>query len=231
MPIDSESPPAREPYPFVALRHTRLDPAESLARARDFYEEMSRRRTTRHFASDPVPRELIELAIRAAGTAPSGAPQQPWTFVAVSDPAIKAQIREAAEREEQEFYRGRAPREWLEALAPLGTDEHKPHLSDAPWLVVLFRKAYGLDPDGGKRTYYYTEESCGIAAGFFVAAIHHMGLVTLTHTPNPMTFLRELLGRPANERAMLIMPVGYPAPQARVPDLARKPLDEIAVWR
>ena len=192
---------------------------------------MNRRRTTRQFSTDPVPRDLIELAIRTAGTAPSGAHQQPWTFVAVSSPELKLRLREAAEREERAFYQGKAPEEWIEALRPLGTDEHKPHLTDAPWVVVLFRKTYGLREDGSRRTYYYTEESCGIAAGLFIAAIHRMGLVTLTHTPNPMGFLRDLLERPVNERAMLVMPVGYPADDARVPDLARKPLDEISVWR
>jgi iodotyrosine deiodinase len=151
--------------------------------------------------------------------------------VAVSDPALKQQIREAAEKEEAQFYSGRAPEDWIRALAPLGTDEHKPHLTDAPWLVVVFRKAYGLEPDGSKTTYYYTTESVGIAVGFFIAAIHEMGLVTLTHTPNPMTFLQELLGRPANERAYLVLPVGYPAPQAQVPDIHRKPLGEIAEFR
>jgi nitroreductase len=192
---------------------------------------MNRRRTTRHFSTEPVPRELIELAIRTAGTAPSGAHQQPWTFVAVSDPERKRKIREAAEAEEYENYHGRMTPEWLNALAPLGTDEHKPHLTDAPWVVVLFRQSYGLDPAGHRTTYYYTQESCGIAAGLFIAAVHYMGLVTLTHTPNPMAFLSELLERPANEKAMLVMPVGYPAADARVPDLTRKPLAEIADWR
>ena len=218
-------------FPFVPLQFESLPPEEMAARGRAFLDEMNRRRTTRHFSTRPVARELIELALRTAGTAPSGAHQQPWTFVAVSDPAVKRRIREAAEAEEREFYRGRAPEEWREALAPLGTDEHKPHLTDAPWLVVLFRQAYGVGATGEKRTLYYTEESCGIAAGFFIAAVHQMGLVTLTHTPNPMGFLRDLLGRPVNERAMLIMPVGYPSPEARVPDLARKSLEEIAIWR
>lgn len=215
---------------FVPLRFTRIAPADSLVRARRFHEEMDRRRTTRHFSTDPVPRELIEWAIRTAGTAPSGAHQQPWTFVAVSDPDLKQQIREAAEREEHEFYHGRAPAEWLEALAPLGTDEHKIHLTDAPWVVVLFRQTHGVRTDGSRRPHYYTQESCGIAAGFFIAAIHQMGLVTLTHTPNPMGFLGELLRRPANEKAMLVMPVGYPAADAMVPDLQRKSLDDIAQW-
>lgn len=216
---------------FVPLHFTRIATDDARTRARRFYEDMDRRRTTRHFSTDPVPRELIEWAIRTAGTAPSGAHQQPWTFVAVSDPGLKRQIREAAEREEHEFYHGRAPAEWLEALAPLGTDEHKTHLTDAPWVVVLFRQTHGVRPDGSRRTFYYTQESCGIAAGFFIAAIHQMGLVTLTHTPNPMAFLGELLGRPANEKAMLVMPVGYPAPDATVPDLRRKSLGEIVDWR
>ena len=216
---------------FIPLAFELIDPEASLARAQTFYQEMNRRRTTRHFATDPVPREWIEHAIRTAGTAPSGAHQQPWTFVAVSDPALKAAIRAAAEEEERAFYRERATPEWLDALAPLGTDEHKPHLTDAPWVIVLFRQAYGVDAEGEKRTYYYTQESCGIAAGFFIAAIHAMGLVTLTHTPSPMAFLSQLLERPANEKAMLVMPVGYPAPDARVPDLHRKSLDDIAVWK
>ena len=202
-----------------------------LSRAREVYAEFDRRRTTRHFSPDPVPREAIEYAIRCAGTAPSGAHQQPWTFVAISDPAIKAQVREAAEREEHEFYHGRAPTDWLAALAPLGTDEVKAHLTDAPWLVVVFRQAHGLAPTGERTTHYYTQESVGIAVGLFVAAIHHMGLVTLTHTPNPMGFLSDLLQRPANERAYLILPVGHPAPDARVPDIRRKPLEEIAIFR
>lgn len=216
---------------FVPLAFERVTPEQSIVAGRAFHDQMQRRRTTRHFSADPVPREWIEQAIRTAGTAPSGAHQQPWTFVAVSDPTLKAAIREAAEEEERAFYRERATPEWLDALAPLGTDEHKPHLTDAPWVVVLFRQSHGLTPDGEKRTFYYTQESCGIAAGFFIAAIHAMGLVTLTHTPSPMAFLGQLLERPANEKAMLVMPVGYPAPDARVPDLTRKPLDDISVWK
>jgi iodotyrosine deiodinase len=221
---------ARE-YPFVPLAFERREEREIRARARAFYEELDARRTTRHFSTDPVPREAIELAILAAGTAPSGAHQQPWTFVAVSDPETKRRMREAAEREEYENYHGRMPADWLEALAPLGTDEHKPHLTDAPWLVVVFRQSYGIGEDGTRRTYYYTQESVGIAVGLFIAAVHHMGLVTLTHTPNPMGFLAEILERPANERAFLILPVGYPAHDARVPDIRRKTLDEISVFR
>lgn len=224
------SPPAPT-FPFVALAFERRPLDQSEQRARDLLAEMSQRRTTRHFATDPVPREMIEAAIRIGGTAPSGAHQQPWMFVAISDADIKRRIREAAEDEEHDNYHGRMPPEWLEALAPLGTDEHKPHLTDAPWVVVLFRQTYGVLPDGRRRTYYYTQESCGIAAGFFIAAVHQMGLVTLTHTPNPMAFLSQLLERPPNEKPFLVMPVGYPAADARVPDLTRKPLSEISVWR
>lgn len=216
---------------MIELAFTRLAPEEMLARGTAFYEEMNRRRTTRHFSGDPVPRELIECAIRVAGTAPSGAHQQPWTFVAISDPDLKQAIRTAAEREEHAFYHGKAPEEWIEALSPLGTDEHKTHLTDAPWVIVLFRQAHSVRDNGSPRTHYYTQESCGIAAGLFIAAVHAMGLVTLTHTPNPMAFLGKLLDRPANERAMLVMPVGFPALGATVPDLTRKPLEAISVWR
>ncbi|MBC7893837.1 MAG: nitroreductase family protein [Cytophagaceae bacterium] len=219
------------PPRLVPLQHTRITDDVILSRARDFYTELDRRRTTRHFSTDPVPREAIEFAIRTAGTAPSGAHQQPWTFVAIADPTIKARIRAAAEREEHEFYHGRAPADWLTALAPLGTDEVKAHLTDAPWLVVVFRHAHGVTEAGERVTHYYTQESVGIAVGLFVAAIHHMGLVTLTHTPNPMGFLSDLLHRPANERAYLILPVGHPAPDARVPDIRRKALEEIADFR
>jgi iodotyrosine deiodinase len=218
-------------YPFVPLEFNRISEGETLGRAHAFYEEMNRRRTTRHFATDDVSRGAIEYAIRTAGTAPSGAHQQPWTFVAVRDAALKQEIRDAAEREEREFYSGRAPDEWLESLAPLGTDERKPHLTDAPWVVVVFRQAYGTALNGSRVTHYYTTESVGIAVGLFVAAVHHMGLVTLTHTPNPMGFLSQLLGRPANEKAYLILPVGYPAIAAQVPDIRRKALDEIAIFR
>jgi nitroreductase len=219
-----------DPRPFVPLAHARIPEDEMLRRARDFYAEMQRRRTTRHFSAEPVPRELIELAVRTAGTAPSGAHQQPWTFVVVSDPETKRRMREAAEAEERVNYGGRMPPEWLSALAPLGTDAVKEHITMAPYVVVMFRHVHGVNADGSRRTHYYTTESCGIAAGLFVAALHRMGLATLTHTPSPMGFLGALLKRPENEKAFLLMPVGYPAPDARVPDLGRKPLDEIAVW-
>jgi nitroreductase len=215
---------------FQTLSHQRLSPTESAQRAAEFAAHLDARRTTRHFATDAVPREWIELAIRAAGTAPSGAHQQPWTFVAVSDPELKQRMREAAEEEERRFYAERITPEWRAALEPLGTDAVKTHLTDAPWVVVLFRQAYGNNADGSRQTFYYTQESCGIAAGLFIAAVHTMGLVTLTHTPSPMGFLGELLGRPANEKAFLVMPVGYPAANAQVPALTRKSLDDIAVF-
>jgi nitroreductase len=216
---------------FERLQYARLTPEESARRAAGFAQHLHQRRTTRHFSPDPVPREWIADAIRAAGTSPSGAHQQPWTFVAISDAALKQRMREAAEVEEREFYANRITPEWRAALEPLGTDEVKSHLTDAPWVVVLFRQSYGINADGSKRTFYYTQESCGIAAGFFIAAIHTMGLVTLTHTPSPMGFLGELLERPANEKAFLVLPVGYPATEAQVPALSRKSLDDIAVWR
>ena len=224
--MSSPTPPA-----FVPLGFQRHSPDEVVRLARDFYSLMQKRRTTRHFSRDPVARELIESAIATAGTAPSGAHQQPWIFVAVSDPELKRRIRAAAEEEERLNYSGRMPPEWLEALAPLGTDRHKPHLTDAPWLVVMFRKLYELRDDGSKRPYYYTQESCGIAAGLFICAVHNMGLALLTHTPSPMAFLSDLLERPVNERPFLIMPVGLPAADARVPDIKRKSLGEIAIFR
>jgi nitroreductase len=193
----------------------------------EFYQGIKRRRTVRDFADRPVPRELIEHAIRAAGTAPNGANQQPWHFVVVSNPDLKRQIRQAAEAEERAFYGGRAPDEWLEALAPLGTDAQKPFLEHAPYLIVIFAQAYGLK-DGRKVKHYYVQESVGIATGFLIAALHHAGLATLTHTPNPMGFLSEILGRPANERAFLILVVGYPARDATVPGIDKKPLEEIS---
>lgn len=192
---------------------------------------MEARRSVRHFAPDPVPREAIELAIRAASTAPSGAHRQPWRFVVVDDPAVQHEIREAAEKEEYESYiGGRMPPEWLLALEPLGTDWHKPFLESAPWLVVVFAELYGVEEDGSKRKNYYVKESVGIACGLFVTAIHQMGLATLTHTPSPMRFLNQILGRPANEKPFILFPVGYPAEGCEVPDLTRKSLDEVALW-
>lgn len=202
-----------------------------LERAREFYRLLDGRRSVRDFAPDPVPRELIELAIRTASSAPSGAHRQPWRFVVIGDPAIKRRLREAAETEERENYEGgRLPPEWLEALAPLGTTWHKPHLEIAPWVVVVFAELYGIEPGGGKRKNYYVKESVGIACGMFVAALHQMGLATLPHTPSPMRFLNRILSRPANEKPYVVFPIGYPAADATVPDLVRKPLDEVAVF-
>jgi nitroreductase len=199
-----------------------------LSRARDFYKQMDGRRTTRHFSNREVPRELIELAIKTASTAPSGAHLQPWTFVAISNPEVKAQIREAAEAEERKTYSERMPEAWAEVLRPLGTDHVKEHLSDAPWIVVVFRQSKRQRDSGEWGPTYYAQESCGIAAGLFIAAIHNMGLTTLTHTPSPMGFLRDILNRPEHEHAMLVMPVGYPDEGAKVPNLGRKSLDEIS---
>ncbi len=202
-----------------------------MARADAFYAEMDRRRSVRFFSDRPVPRHLIERAVQTAGTAPSGAHKQPWTFVAVSDPAVKREIRLAAEAEEKESYEGRMSPEWLEALAPIGTDWQKPFLETVPWIVVCFAQRTGVGPAGEKVKHYYVNESCGIACGLFIAALHHMGLATLTHTPSPMRFLSEILGRPANEQPYILFPIGYPAEDATVPDLKRKELGEIAVWR
>jgi nitroreductase len=202
-----------------------------LARAEGFTALIKRRRSVREFASDPVPRELIEHAIAAAHSAPSGANQQPWHFVAVSDPGVKAQIRVAAEAEEREFYEGgRTPGAWLEALEPLGTDWHKPFLEAAPWLVAVFKEVHGVAADGSKITNYYVNESVGIACGLFIAALHNMGLATLTHTPQPMRFLNRILQRPGNERPFLLFPVGYPAPGCRVPAIEKKRPDEVVTW-
>jgi len=203
-------------------------PEEMLARARDFHQDLSRRRTIRTFSDRLVPRELIEVCLRTAGTAPSGANLQPWHFVVVGDALVKARIREAAEREEREFYYERAPKEWLEALSPLGTDEHKPYLETAPWLIAIFGQRYGTTASGKRVTHYYVNESVGIATGFLIAALHHAGLATLTHTPSPMGFLNEVLGRPSSEKPFLLLVAGYPAEGTAVPDIGRKPLEEIA---
>ena len=203
---------------------------EVLTRAQEFHTRMSRRRTVRHFSDRAVVREVIENCLRTAGTAPNGANLQPWHFVAVSDPALKRKIRLAAEAEEREFYEHRAPNEWLEALAALGTDANKPFLDVAPWLIAIFAQPYRLLPDGRKLKHYYAMESVGIATGFLVAAIHQAGLVSLTHTPSPMGFLNKLLGRPAHERPFLLLVVGHPATEAMVPDVQRKPLEEISTF-
>lgn len=203
---------------------------DMLKRAAAFREMMQRRRTVRHFSSRPVPREIIADCLLAAGSAPSGANMQPWHFVVVSDAEVKRRIRAAAEKEEQEFYHGRAPQEWLETLAPLGTDEHKPYLESAPYLIVIFAQSFGALADGRKVKNYYVTESVGIATGMLITAIHHAGLVSLTHTPSPMGFLNDILGRPQNERAFLILVVGHPAPEAVVPVISKKALPDFVTF-
>ena len=217
-----EPPPQRTPLHF-AVR----SPEEMHMRAERFHALMQGRRSVRAFSHKPVSRDLIEQAILTAGTSPSGAHREPWHFAAVSDPAIKSEIRRAAEKEERESYERRMSKEWLDALHPLGTDWHKSFLEVAPWLVICFAKTVG---DDGRKN-YYVQESCGIACGLFIAAIHNMGLATLTHTPSPMKFLGEILHRPPNERAFILFPVGYPAKDATVPDLTRKPSSELISWQ
>jgi nitroreductase len=215
-------------HPFEPLEFTEYPEQEMLRRAREFYVEMNRRRTVREFSDRVLPLDLLRAAIATAGTAPSGAHKQPWHFALVGDPVVKRKIRDAAEREEKESYEHRMPQSWLDDLAPLGTDWHKPFLTVCPWLIVVFAKNYDLDEaDGSKRKNYYVQESVGIAVGFLLAALHRAGVATLTHTPSPMGFLQELLGRPANERAYMLIAVGYPAEGCRVPSLTRLPLQEI----
>ena len=202
---------------------------EMLAEAHAFHDRMKRRHSVRDFCDRPVAREVIEECIRTAGTAPSGANHQPWHFVAISDPAFKKRIRDAAEEEERRFYEGGAGDEWLKALEPIGTNDHKPHLEEAPWLIVVFAQRWGQFDDGTRFKNYYVPESTGIASGFLLAALHHAGLVSLTHTPNPMKFLNAMLGRPESEKSIMIIAVGHPAKDAKVPMVAKikKPLDEI----
>ena len=201
---------------------------ELLRRAQEFYKTMQRRRTIRDFSDRPVSREVIECCIRAAGTAPSGANLQPWHFVAVGDPAVKSEIRVAAEAEEKEFYAHRAPKEWLEALAPLGTDFRKSFLEIAPWLIAVFAQPFRILPDGTRSKTYYAIESVGIATGLLVTAVHSCGLAALTHTPSPMAFLNRILGRPSHEKPFVLLVVGHPVEGAVVPDISRKPLNEIS---
>lgn len=206
--------------------------AEMQVRAADFLAEMQRRRTMRHFSNRPVPRDIIENCLWVAGTAPNGANLQPWHFVVVSNPEVKRQIRLAAEEEERDFYSGRAPQEWLDALAPLDTDDQKPFLETAPYLILIFAKSFDVDEQGRKVKNYYAAESVGIATGMLITAVHHAGLVSLTHTPSPMKFLNEIVGRPAHERPFLVLVVGYPAEDAEVPLFAtrKKPLEQIATF-
>jgi nitroreductase len=215
---------------FVPLSFERLGEAEMLARAREFRARLATRRSVREFSSEPVALEVVDECIRAAGSAPSGANRQPWSFVVVTDPATKRAIRSGAEAEEREFYERKITDEWRRALAPFGTTWKKPFLEAAPLLIVVFRHAYDVE-EGEKRTNYYTVESVGIALGFLIAALHQAGLATLTHTPSPMRFLGQILGRPENEKPFVLLPVGYPAEGCRVPDLRRKPLEEIRLRR
>lgn len=216
---------------FEPLAFLEWPPDVMRERAKAFHDEMRRRRTVRHFSTRPVERAVLEACLRTAGTAPSGANMQPWHFVVVTDPEVKRQVRDAAEHEEQLFYRERAPQEWLDALAPLGTDEHKPFLETAPCLIAIFAETHGRLPDGRAVKHYYVQESVGIATGLLIAALHHAGLATLTHTPSPMGFLNALLDRPAHERPFLLLVVGHPAPDAEVPVIAKKRLEEFSSWK
>ncbi len=214
------------PYPYTARSMDTMQQA-----GKEFWRQMQSRRSIREFSADAVPRQLIEYALRTAATAPSGANQQPWKFVAVSDPAIKREIRVAAEQEEYESYEGgRMSKEWLDALKPIGTNWQKPFLETAPWIVVVFEEVHGLKSDGSPLKHYYAKESVGIACGLLIAAIQQMGLVTLTHTPSPMRFLNEILQRPTHERPFILFPIGYPAKDAQVPNLPRKSFDETVEW-
>lgn len=203
---------------------------EMEARAHAFLETALRRRSIRAFSERPVPQSVVEACIRTAGSAPSGANLQPWHFVAVSDPGVKREIRISAEREEREFYHRRAPQEWLDALAPMGTNEQKPFLETAPWLIAVFAQTHGQDDSGKKLKHYYVAESVGIATGMLIAALNDCGLATLTHTPSPMKFLNTILGRPGNERPFLLLVVGFPAEDCKVPKLIKKTFDQIATW-
>ena len=215
--------------PLALPDRVQMDAAGALAGAEAFRDYMRKRHSVREFTSDPVDEAVIAACIEAAGSAPSGANHQPWHFAAIADPEMKARVRKAAEEEEEVFYAGGGGEEWLRALEPIGTGVDKPHLTTAPWLIVVFAQRYGVTKDGDRYKNYYVPESVGIATGMLITALHHAGLVCLTHTPNPMKFLPELCGRPASEKAVMIIPVGYPAPDATVPAVAKrkKPLDEI----
>ena len=215
---------------YQPLRFEELAPDEMLRRSEDFLALMAKRRTVRDYSDRPVPREIIANAVKTAALAPSGANQQPWTFVCISDAAIKTRIRGEAEAEEKAFYSGRAGEEWLGALRHLGTDWEKPFLETAPWLIAIFGQRYGTAPDGGKVKHYYVPESVGIACGFLIAALHNAGLATLTHTPSPMGFLNEICGRPESEKAYILLVAGYPAEDCSVPAITKKTLDEVSVW-
>ena len=215
---------------FIPLAFERHSEEEMQRRADEYLQLMDKRRSVRYFSDEPVPRGMIEKAILTANTAPSGAHKQPWTFVAVSSSEIKKEIRIAAEKEEKESYEGRMSQEWLDALAPFGTNWEKPYLETVPWIVVCFAQSYGLDQSDRKIKHYYVQESCGIACGVFISALHHMGLATLTHTPSPMRFLSQILKRPRNEKPYILFPIGYPARDAVVPDIHRKSLEACSEW-
>jgi len=217
-------------YLFVPYQNSNLGEAEMLSESQLFYDQLSLRRSVRDFSDRQIPKEVIENLVKTAASAPSGANRQPWTFCIVSSPQIKKAIREAAEKEEYESYQHRMSEEWLADLAPLGTDWQKPFLETAPYLIVVFKRVYELENDGHKHNNYYVNESVGLACGFLIAAIHKAGLVTLTHTPSPMNFLSSILKRPDNERPFLLLPVGYPAKDAQVPDIHRKKLSEVSKW-
>jgi len=221
----SDSQAGFRPYPGL-----QFDEQTVIARSRAYYELMNQRRSVRTFSDKAVPRHVIDHIVQTAGSAPSGAHKQPWTFCVVQDPGLKKEIRLAAEAEEYDNYHGRMSEDWLKDLEPFATDWHKPFLETAPYLIIVFKKAYEVGPEGEKLKNYYVNESVGIACGFLISAIHHAGLVTLTHTPSPMNFLQKILKRPANERPYLLLPVGYPADDTQVPDIHRKPLADIAVF-
>lgn len=215
---------------FIQFNAANYSEEEMLERAISFYENMDKRRSLRHFSDKPIPKEVIEKIIMTASSAPSGAHKQPWTFCVVSDPAIKSAIRQAAEVEEYENYHGRMNEEWLNDLTPFATDWHKPFLEIAPYLIVIFKQSYGLNEERQQSKHYYVSESIGIAVGFLLAAIHQAGLVALTHTPSPMNFLQKILKRPENERPFLLIPIGYAAENAEVPNIQRKTTEEVLVW-
>ena len=217
-------------YPFVSYSKETFDAAGMKIRINNFYEWMEKRRTVRDFSDKPVPKEVMEKIILSASTAPSGAHKQPWTFCVVSNPAIKKVIRKEAEKEEFESYNGRMPADWLEDIKPLQTNWYKEFIEIAPYIIIMFKKSYEIDMNGKKKNVYYATESCGIACGFLLTAIHHAGLVALTHTPSPMNFLSKILNRPENEKPFLLVPVGYPAEECWVPELNRKPLEQVSAW-
>lgn len=214
---------------YIPYNYQKVSSSASIKQSEDYFETMDKRRSVRQYSNQEIPRSVIENIIKTASSAPSGAHKQPWTFCAISDPELKKEIRKAAEQEEYKNYHGRMGEEWLKDLEVLETDWEKPFLETAPWLIIVFKKVHDLE-DGKKKKNYYVNESVGIASGFLISAIHQAGLVTLTHTPSPMNFLEKILNRPSNERAFLLLPVGYPADEVKVPDLKRKRLDEVAVF-